>query len=107
MPPDPSDALVARSLPELGLGLGSYINFRHSLEAGPLPPGLYYLDVLEEAPRAGALPGLDALESQARRDLADPPPALLPSVVITYLHHPSPPGCLRRAGVAAAARRQA
>ena len=36
-----ADALLARSSPEMGLGLGSYINFRHSLEAGPLPAGLY------------------------------------------------------------------
>ena len=47
----------------MGLGLGSYINFRHSLEAGPLPAGLYYLDVLEERPRPGA--GLDLLEGPA------------------------------------------
>ena len=36
---------------------------RHSLEAGPLPAGLYYLDVLEERPRPGA--GLDQLEGPA------------------------------------------
>ena len=59
-----ADALLARSSPEMGLGLGSYINFRHSLEAGPLPAGLYYLDVLEERPRPSATPGLDALEGQ-------------------------------------------
>ena len=59
-----ADALLARSSPEMGLGLGSYINFRHSLEAGPLPAGLYYLDVLEERPRPGATLGLDALEGQ-------------------------------------------
>ena len=59
-----ADALLARSSPEMGLGLGSYINFRHSLEAGPLPAGLYYLDVLEERPRPGATLGLDALERQ-------------------------------------------
>ena len=59
-----ADALLARSSPEMGLGLGSYINFRHSLEAGPLPAGLYYLDVLEERPRPGTTLGLDALEGQ-------------------------------------------
>ena len=62
-PLEQADALIARSSPEMGLGLGSYINFRHSLEAGPLPAGLYYLDVLEERPRPGA--GLDQLEGPA------------------------------------------